>query len=153
MSSGWMGRRHRRNPRILPLKLAGGQAAASAVANFARRDHEIGSASSPRRPRRPGHRACVRRDRAGAAPSPASIASMQPEGMGPDGGPEGTMREHDEGARANPTTPELLDMRVRRMREHEAAFERHAEAAKALYAALSPTQQRTFDALAKMMLM
>jgi hypothetical protein len=48
------------------------------------------------------------------------------------------------------TTPEQLDRMQARMTEHMAAFQRHAAAVKALYAALTPAQQRTFDALARL---
>ena len=48
------------------------------------------------------------------------------------------------------TTPERLDRISARMAERTAAFQRHAAAVKALYAALSPAQQRTFDALARL---
>jgi protein CpxP len=48
------------------------------------------------------------------------------------------------------TTPERLDRMAKRMDEHQAKFHQRAEAVKQFYAALSPTQQRTFDALAKL---
>jgi hypothetical protein len=38
----------------------------------------------------------------------------------------------------------------KRMGERQAMFEKHAAAVKTFYAALSPAQQHTFDALAKM---
>ena len=38
-----------------------------------------------------------------------------------------------------------------RMAEHQAMFERHAAALKSFYAALSPEQQRAFDALPGLM--
>jgi protein CpxP len=44
------------------------------------------------------------------------------------------------------TTPERLDRMRTRMAEHQAAFERRAEATKRFYAQLSPAQQRAFDA-------
>ena len=49
------------------------------------------------------------------------------------------------------TTPQMLDRMADHMRREQAEFERHAAAVRQLYAVLSPTQQRTFDAL--MMLM
>jgi hypothetical protein len=55
--------------------------------------------------------------------------------------------EHRDGARHELTTPERLDRMEKRMAEHQAKFQRRAEAIKAFYAALSPEQQRTFDAL------
>jgi hypothetical protein len=57
------------------------------------------------------------------------------------GGPRGERGE----ARAM-TTPERLDRMRARMAEHQAAFERRAEATKRFYAQLSPAQQRAFDA-------
>jgi hypothetical protein len=51
------------------------------------------------------------------------------------------------------TTPERLDRMQAHMAENVAAFQRHAAAVKALYAALSPAQQRTFDALARLQFM
>lgn len=56
----------------------------------------------------------------------------------------------ERGEHAHLTTPERLDRMEKRMDERQAAFHRHADAVKALYAALSPTQQKTFDALAKL---
>ena len=51
----------------------------------------------------------------------------------------------------NLTTPERLDRMAQRIDEHiarmRAAFQRRADAAKALYAALNPDQRRTMDAL------
>jgi Spy/CpxP family protein refolding chaperone len=44
------------------------------------------------------------------------------------------------------TTPERLDRMRARMAEHQAAFERRAEATKRFYAQLSPSQQKAFDA-------
>ncbi len=48
------------------------------------------------------------------------------------------------------TTPERLDRMQKRLAERDQRFEQHAAAVKTFYAALSPEQQRTFDALAKM---
>lgn len=48
------------------------------------------------------------------------------------------------------TTPERLDREVERAQAGVAALQRHAAAVKALYAALTPTQQRTFDALVEL---
>jgi hypothetical protein len=48
---------------------------------------------------------------------------------------------------AQMTTPERLDRRAERMRERQARFEAHAAATKRFYAALSPAQQKAFDAL------
>jgi periplasmic protein CpxP/Spy len=66
-------------------------------------------------------------------------------------------REHNEhkemgapGEHHHLTTPERLDRMQKRMEERMAAFQRHAAAVKALYAALTPAQQKTFDALARL---
>lgn len=48
---------------------------------------------------------------------------------------------------AQMTTPERLDRMVERMRDRQARFEAHAMATKRFYAALSPSQQKAFDAL------
>ncbi|MBX3481027.1 MAG: Spy/CpxP family protein refolding chaperone [Caulobacter sp.] len=45
------------------------------------------------------------------------------------------------------TTPERLDMQAKMMARHQAAFEKRAAAIKTFYAALSPSQQKAFDAL------
>jgi hypothetical protein len=45
------------------------------------------------------------------------------------------------------TTPQRLDQMAARMAEHDAAFQRRSTAIKQFYAALSPEQQRAFDAL------
>jgi hypothetical protein len=81
----------------------------------------------------------------------AFAASMHP----PDG-PAGPGR-HGIGGRgdhvplARLTTPERADEMLRRFDEHASrmreALERHATAAKALYAVLSPEQQKAMDAL------
>lgn len=77
------------------------------------------------------------------------VGAMKPEHLGarherPDMGPRGEAGEH------RLTTPERLDRMAARMAEHQAAFQRHAAAVKAFYAVLSPQQQHTFDALAKL---
>ena len=46
------------------------------------------------------------------------------------------------------TTPERLDRMAERLNRGQAEFSRHAAAVREFYAVLSPTQQRTFDALA-----
>lgn len=45
------------------------------------------------------------------------------------------------------TTPQRLDRMSERMRERQIRFEAHASATKRFYAALSPAQQKAFDAL------
>jgi hypothetical protein len=54
---------------------------------------------------------------------------------------------HDAEAGAPLTTPQRLDRMEARMAERDAAFKRRADAVRTFYAALSPDQQRTFDAL------
>ena len=56
----------------------------------------------------------------------------------------------DHAAGAAMTTPQRLDRMADRMAKHEAEFRRRAEAIKAFYAALSPEQQRAFDAMPMM---
>ncbi len=75
--------------------------------------------------------------------------------MRPPGGHDGKGRmgrrdgERPEGA-APMTTPERLDRMVQHMGERQAAMARRADAIKRFYSALSPTQQHTFDALARL---
>ncbi|HYE46711.1 MAG TPA: Spy/CpxP family protein refolding chaperone [Caulobacter sp.] len=45
------------------------------------------------------------------------------------------------------TTPERLDLQAKRMADHQAAFQKRANATRAFYAALSPSQQKAFDVL------
>jgi hypothetical protein len=49
------------------------------------------------------------------------------------------------------TTPERLDRMQARMARRMEVFQRHAAAVRTLYAALSPAQRRTFDALVALM--
>lgn len=72
------------------------------------------------------------------------------DGMKPPEGREG--REHMARAEGSGpmTTPERIDRMMQRMSERQAAFSRRADGVKRFYSALSPTQQRTFDALARM---
>jgi hypothetical protein len=75
----------------------------------------------------------------------AFAASMTPQ----PGAGEPKQRERGEADQPHHlTTPERLDRMAARMADRQARFQRHAEAVKTFYAALSPTQQRTFDALA-----
>jgi Spy/CpxP family protein refolding chaperone len=63
---------------------------------------------------------------------------------GPPGGPAN-------GAMRGPmTTPQRLDEMARREAEHTAMRQKHAEALRAFYAALSPEQRQVFDALQRM---
>ncbi|HEY3812194.1 MAG TPA: Spy/CpxP family protein refolding chaperone [Caulobacteraceae bacterium] len=68
-------------------------------------------------------------------------------GMGPGGGGD---KAKDMAARESLTTPQRIDRMEKRMAERQARFQQHADAVKAFYAALSPEQQHTFDALMKM---
>ena len=71
-------------------------------------------------------------------------------GMGHDGMAAGG--DHAQGgadARESLTTPQRLDRMQKRMAERQARFQQHADTVKAFYAALSPEQQHTFDALMK----
>jgi len=64
--------------------------------------------------------------------------------------PMGEMRDHMKDARGdwkNLTTPQRLDRMQAMMAEHQAQFARHADAVKRFYAALTPAQQKAFDAL------
>ncbi len=58
-------------------------------------------------------------------------------------------RERMRGARPDQplTTPQKLDQRRARLTERLAEFDRHAAAVKRFYAALTPSQQKAFDAL------
>ena len=73
------------------------------------------------------------------------IASMVPP-------PHPDMDHHGEGRDAALTTPQRLDAEAAKMAEHQAAFQRHAEAVKRFYAVLSPQQQKAFDAMSAMMM-
>ena len=75
-----------------------------------------------------------------------------PEGRRDGGpGPDGRDRFADAGSRMAMTTPQRLDrMKAEMDRQFSAmreAFDRHAEATKALYAALDPHQRAVMDAL------
>ncbi|MBU4434876.1 MAG: Spy/CpxP family protein refolding chaperone [Alphaproteobacteria bacterium] len=76
-----------------------------------------------------------------AADPHAMMASMKPDGMGGDMGGDG-----DEADKPM-TTPERLDRQAAHMAGMAAAFQKQAAATKAFYAALSPSQQKAFDAL------
>ena len=64
--------------------------------------------------------------------------------------PEGErgMRRHEEGGRAELSTPQRLDRMMERLQERQSRFAQRAEAMKRFYALLDPRQQKTFDALA-----
>ena len=68
------------------------------------------------------------------------------DGMKPS---EGAMPRRPMGpeARAALTTPERLDRMEQRMARRQAMLKQHADAVRQFYAALSPAQQKTFDAL------
>ena len=63
------------------------------------------------------------------------------------GGPDG---KRPEGPPAALTTPERLDREAEHLARATEAFKAHAAATKAFYAALSPSQQKAFDALGPM---
>ena len=71
-------------------------------------------------------------------------------GMGHGMGAGGDRAQAGAAPRESLTTPERLDRMQKRMAERQAHFQQHADAVKAFYAALSPEQQHTFDALMKM---
>ena len=62
------------------------------------------------------------------------------------------MDHHGDEHGASLTTPERLDHMAAMMSEHQAAFQRHAEAVKRFYAVLTPQQQKAFDAMSAMMM-
>ncbi len=64
---------------------------------------------------------------------------------GPPGGPNG-----GPGPRPPMTTPQRLDEMAKRESEHAAMQQKHAEALRTFYAALSPEQRQVFDALQRM---
>lgn len=72
----------------------------------------------------------------------AFLASITPPHMG-----EGPMPGEEHEGTERLTTPQRLDRMAARMAEHQAEFQRHADAVKRFYAILSPEQQRAFDAL------
>ena len=64
--------------------------------------------------------------------------------------PTGEMRDHMKGGRDDfktLTTPQRLDRMQAMMAEHQAQFARHADAIRRFYAALTPAQQKAFDAM------
>ena len=69
-------------------------------------------------------------------------SSKRPEG---ERGPG--MRRHDEGDRAELTTPQRIDRMQQRMAERQQHFAQRGDAIKRFYAALDGRQQKTFDAL------
>lgn len=71
-----------------------------------------------------------------AAPPADRMQRRQAQRPGPDARPA--------------TTPERLDRQRARMAERQQMFERRAEATKRFYAALTPAQQKAFDALRPM---
>jgi hypothetical protein len=76
------------------------------------------------------------------------MATMQP----PEG-PDRMTMHHDEDRMDRMTTPERLDRMAARLADKQAEFQRHADAVRRFYAALSPDQQRAFDAVQGMMMM
>jgi hypothetical protein len=80
----------------------------------------------------------------------AYAAALRPPAHG-DGAAGAAPMHHERGEFAQMTTPQRLDAMAKRMDERvnrmRARFQHRADATKALYAALSPDQQRTLDAL------
>jgi hypothetical protein len=71
------------------------------------------------------------------------VRKADPDGKpGPGAGEPGKPPE-----RRALTTPERLDMQAKMMAARQAAFEKRAAATRTFYAALSPSQQKAFDAL------
>lgn len=64
---------------------------------------------------------------------------------------EADRKPPEPGEMAHLTTPERLDRISARMAEHQARFQAMITATKTFYAALTPEQQRAFDALPPMM--
>jgi periplasmic protein CpxP/Spy len=75
----------------------------------------------------------------------AFLAAMTPERHEHGAPPPG-------GEKAQLTTPQRLDRMADRMAKHEEEFHHRADAIRTFYAALSPDQQRAFDALPPMMM-
>lgn len=73
----------------------------------------------------------------------AFLGSMKP----PEGARDGRRGDREE--MQSLTTPQRLERQAARMAEHQARFAQHAEATKRFYAALTPAQQKAFDALHK----
>jgi protein CpxP len=70
----------------------------------------------------------------------AFLAAMAPSGHEHHGQPEGMTA-------AQLTTPQRLDKMADMMARHQAEFQKRADAIRTFYAALSPDQQKAFDAL------
>jgi hypothetical protein len=89
----------------------------------------------------------IRPDQEGAFAAFAAAMASGHDADGPHGDGNGGERDDMAGL----TTPERLDRMAQRMNERfarmKAAFDRRADAAKALYAVLNPDQRRTLDAL------
>ncbi|HXQ10504.1 MAG TPA: Spy/CpxP family protein refolding chaperone [Caulobacteraceae bacterium] len=72
----------------------------------------------------------------------AAMAPAQHEHGGPPPG----------GTQAQLTTPQRLDRMADRMAKHEAQFHQRADAIRSFYSALSPEQQKAFDAMPMLMM-
>jgi len=70
----------------------------------------------------------------------AFLAAMAPSGHEHHGRPEGMTP-------AQLTTPQRLDKMADMMARHQAEFQKRADAIRTFYAALTPDQQKAFDAL------
>jgi periplasmic protein CpxP/Spy len=64
--------------------------------------------------------------------------------------PPNEIAENRSGGEEHLTAPERLDRMAERMHRRDAEFEQRAAAIRRFYAALTPTQQRSFDALAEL---
>jgi protein CpxP len=77
-------------------------------------------------------------------------ASMTPEHGPGDHGPDGRGPGGPDGARATETTPQALDKMAAWQAKREQRMAARAEGVKRFYAALSPEQQKVFDALRRL---
>ncbi len=75
----------------------------------------------------------------------AFLAAMASSHEGREG------RHHEDGDAAQLTTPQRLDRMADMLARRDAEFHRRADAIRSFYAALTPEQQRAFDAMPMMM--
>ena len=83
----------------------------------------------------------------------AYLATIEPKAWGKDGddkdGPD--IKPAADGPPPRLTTPERLDREAEHLAKATEAFKARANATRAFYAALSPSQQKAFDALGPML--
>ena len=79
----------------------------------------------------------------------AYLASMAPPKR-PDGDKRGEWKHDGDGPRTPLTTPQRLDREAEHLARATEAFKVRAAATKTFYAALSPSQQKAFDAIGPM---